>query len=148
MAADIRKICAIFAYIWLPVVQAWAADLADPTRPPSAFSAAAPASARAAYPQVRGLQSVMVSPQHCTAIIDGKMLELGAMHGNERLVEINQHGVVLQGARGQRVLPLFPAVEMIITKALPANKPAAGCRLEQAAEMNDPAQQLGQREKK
>lgn len=149
MAANLMKYRAPFVFIILNVVMlsAWGQVLSDPTRPPLGIGDA-PASAQAAYPRVRGLQSVIVSAQHCAAIIDGKTVVLGAMHGNEKLVEVNQRGVVLQGERGRRVLTLFPAVGVTMTQVLPPENPAARCQWNQLKKNNNPAKQAGQKEKK
>ena len=150
MAANLMKYRVPFVFILLNVVMlsAWGQVLSDPTRPPLGIGDAAPASAQAAYPKVRGLQSVIVSAQHCAAIIDGKTVALGAMHGNERLVEVNQRGVVLQGERGRRVLTLFPAVGVTMTQALSPENPAARCQWNQLKNNKNPAKQAGQKERK
>ncbi len=100
----------------------WGQVLSDPTRPPHGIDGAAsssPINDAAAgadlYPKVWGLQSVIISPTHCAAIIDGKIVVLGEKHGSERLMEVSENGVVLQGEHGYRTLALFPAVEMKIS---------------------------------
>lgn len=150
MAANIMRTCAVFALMVLCLAQApaWGEVLPDPTRPPSGLGDVASTADQAAYPPVRGLQSVIVSPDHCAAIIDGKTVALGARHGNEKLVEVNQRGVVLQGERGRRALTLFPAVGMKMTEALPQDKSAASCRLDQIKDKQSPAKLAGQRENK
>lgn len=127
---------------------AWGQTLSDPTRPPPGFDSSARTSAVTAAPQVRGLQSVMISAAHCAAIIDGKTVELGAKHGSERLVEISERGVVLQGEHGRRALMLFPAVTMKNTEALPPDQQAVKCQFEQNKNANNPAKLSGQKEKK
>ena len=122
--------------------------LSDPTRPPPGFDSSARTSAVTAAPQVRGLQSVMISAAHCAAIIDGKRVELGAKHGSERLVEISERGVVLQGEHGRRALMLFPAVAMKNTEALPPDQQAAKCQFEQNKNANNPAKLSGQKGEK
>lgn len=123
-------------------------SLPDPTRPPIGFGLEGSVSGMTAYPQVRGLQSVVVSPEHCAAIIDGKTVVLGAKHGSERLVEVNARGVVLQGEHGRRALTLFPAVGMKITETMPQDRPAVKCQLDQVRDTKSPAKQAGQKEKK
>ena len=66
--------------------------------------------------RVSGLRSVVISAQRCAALIDGKTILLGEKYGHERLVEIRQDHVVLQGAAGMRTLHLFPAVEMKLNR--------------------------------
>lgn len=122
--------------------------LSDPTRPPFGINEATHAVARPSAPQVRGLQSVILSPGRCAAIIDGKTVALGAKHGSERLVEISARGVVLQGAGGRRALTLFPAVDVKITEALPQDKPLARCQIERTEDVRSPAKQMGQKERK
>jgi len=150
MAASLMKYCGSFILLILCAapLAARGQDLPDPTRPPSGINDAAPASAVTVSPRVRGLQSVIISPAHCAAIIDGKTVELGAKHGDERLVEVSERGVVLQGERGRRALILFPAVAMKITEALPLDKQAVECKFEQNKHVKYPASQAGQREKK
>ena len=116
----------------------WGQGLSDPTRPPPGINDAAPPSAGAAVnPQVRGLQSVIISPAHCAAIIDGKTVVLGAKHGNERLVEVSERGVVLRGENGYRTLALFPAVGMKITDSLPQDQRAVKCKITQNKQVKD-----------
>jgi hypothetical protein len=94
------------------------------------------------------LQSVIISPTHCAAIIDGKTVELGAQHGSEKLIEITARGVVMQGEGGRRALTLFPAVGVKITEALPLHQQAAKCNLEQIRQAKKPVKQAGQKENK
>ena len=118
----------------------WGQGLSDPTRPPPGINDAAPSSASAAVnPQVRGLQSVIISSAHCAAIIDGKAVVLGAKHGSERLIEVNERGVVLQGENGYRTLALFPAVGMKITDSLPQDQRAVKCKINQNKQVKDPS---------
>ena len=141
MAANLMKYCSSFALMLLCIFSdaAWAQVLSDPTRPPSGIGDAAASAGVPVYPQVRGLQSVIISPSRCAAIIDGKTVELGAKHGSEKLVDVTEKGVVLQGEHGRRVLTLFSAVSMKITETLPLDKRAVKCK---------PAKQAGQKEKK
>jgi hypothetical protein len=59
-----------------------------------------------------GLQSTIISESRRAAIIDGKTVELGAKHGNDWLIEVNEGSVVLEGAEKRRVLTLFPEVKI------------------------------------
>ena len=144
------KYCGSFILMLLCVapLAAWGQVLSDPTRPAFGFDASAPTSGVTATPAVSGLQSVIISPAHCAAIIDGKTVELGAKHGNERLIEVSERGVVLQGERGRRALTLFPAVSMKITAAVPLDRQPVKCELEQIEHVKNPAKQAGQKEKK
>lgn len=94
-----------------------AEDLPDPTRPPA--SIAAPVTANGQGPtwnRSSGLQSIIISESRRAAIIDGKTVELGAKHGDARLIEVNEGSVVLRGAQGRQVLTLFPDVKMTSVK--------------------------------
>ena len=141
MAADMMKYYSSYALLLLCIAAdaAWAQALSDPTRPAPGIGAAAASAGVSVYPQVRGLQSVIISPSRCAAIIDGKTVELGAKHGSEKLVDVTEKGVVLQGEHGRRELTLFPAVSMKITETLPLDKRAVKCK---------PVEQVGQKEKK
>jgi len=149
MAASLIKYCGSFALLLcIAPLAAWGQVLPDPTRPPPGLDSSAPASAMTAAQPVRGLQSVMISPAHCAAIIDGKTVELGAKHGNERLIEVSERGVVLQGEHGRRALTLFPAVAMKITETVPLDRQAVKCIFEQKMHAKNPLEQAGPKEKK
>lgn len=150
MVANLMRNFGLFALLFSCVVPLAARGdvLSDPTRPPGGFDGSASSSGQAGYPRVRGLQSVIISPAHCAAIIDGKTVKLGAKHGAEKLVEVSERGVVMQGEHGRRALTLFPAVSMKVTEALPQDKPATICRFEQNKHVKDPAEEAGQKEKK
>lgn len=124
----------------------WGQVLSDPTRPPTGISDAAPASG--VTKPARGLQSVIISPTHCAAIIDGKTVVLGAKHGHEKLIEVSERGVVLQGEHGRRRLTLFPAVAMTVTEAVALDRQAVECKFEQIKHADNPARQAGQKGKK
>jgi MSHA biogenesis protein MshK len=94
-----------------------AEDLPDPTRPPaSIFVPAAGIGAggdrEATVNQSSGLHLVIISKTRRAAIIDGQTVELGEEHGNARLIEVNEGGVVLQRAQSRQVLTLFPGVKI------------------------------------
>lgn len=97
-----------------------AADLPDPTRPPTSIFApvAGPAENLSS-----GLHSIIISDIRRAAIIDGKTVELGGEHGGARLIEVNEGGVVLQRAQSRQVLSLFPGVR-ITRKETPDRVPA------------------------
>ena len=86
-----------------------ASALTDPTKPAIDLGAS-PASAVIAY--TARLSTVIISPGRRAAIIDGQTVELGAKHGDVRLIEVSESGVVLQGELGRQVLTLFPGVNM------------------------------------
>lgn len=89
---------------------------------------------------------MILSLNHCAAIIDGKTVELGAKHGAERLIEVTERGVVLQGEQGRHEMILFPAVGMKIKEA--TGQQAIKCKIGQYKQVKDPAKQAGQKEKK
>jgi len=88
-----------------------AENLPDPTRPPGSVIAPGTWAGRAAN-KSSGLRSIIISDTRRAAIIDGKTVELGGMHGNARLVEVNEGSVVLQRSKSRRVLTLFPSVKI------------------------------------
>ncbi|OGS93767.1 MAG: hypothetical protein A2061_00415 [Gallionellales bacterium GWA2_59_43] len=92
-------------------VSVLAEDLPDPTRPPATVVAPADVSVTEP-PKPAGLQSVIISKNRSAAIIDGQTIELGGKYGDVRLIEVSDTGVILQGARGKRILKLFPDVSM------------------------------------
>ncbi|MBI5626033.1 MAG: hypothetical protein HY935_02345 [Nitrosomonadales bacterium] len=90
-----------------------AEELPDPTRPPASLATLGAAPGHGATgSQPSGLQSTIISGSRRAAIIDGKTVELGAKHGNARLIEVNEGSVVLRGEQTRRVLTLFPDVKM------------------------------------
>src|SRR5688500_15974232 len=82
--------------------------LADPTRPPPGFSAAA--SARGERAQGRVLQSIMITPHRRSAIISGERVDLGGRLGDAEVVQISESEVVLRSRAGMETLKLYPAV--------------------------------------
>lgn len=89
-----------------------AEDLPDPTRRPSSFAVPGAGAVSGQLRRSSGLHTTIISKSRRAAIIDGKTVELGEMHGNSRLVEVNEGSVVLQGEKTRRVLTLFPDVRM------------------------------------
>ncbi len=92
-------------------------SLPDPTKPavdiPYESEAGKPAESVAVLvPKKEGLQSIIISPQHRAAVINGEMILLGGKIGDATLVEVNKKSVVLQGAQGKRVMELFPGVHI------------------------------------
>lgn len=154
MVANMRK----YLWAWLLIVASplQAESLPDPTRPPPGIGADGAALApdmSPAYPKVKGLQSVILSQDHCAAIIDGKTIELGAIYGKERLVDVSERGVVLQGESGRRTLTLFPAVGIRQLESGTADTRENKChigktRFERKRQEKNPAQQAGLKEKK
>lgn len=113
----------IFALFEYP---AHAENMPDPTRPPSELVAAVASGAGAAVPSGGPLlQSVLISPQHKTAIISGKMVALGSMYGSARVVKISEGEVVLNEGGSLQTLRLFPGVEKKISRIDEATVPTA-----------------------
>jgi hypothetical protein len=143
-----KKISAsLFMMVCFAPFAAWSQVMNDPTRPPAGIGDSLQSSGMLSTPQVKGLQSVIISPEHCAAIIDGKTVLLGAKHGNEKLVEVTERGVVLQGEHGQRTMALFPTVGMTITHAA-KGKQAVKCNAGQGKQEESLAIPAGQEEKK
>ncbi len=103
---------------------ALAENLPDPTRPPSVFEV--PAAGVAAGAAVRSgpmLQTVLISPRHKVAIINGETVKLGGMYGSARVVKISESGVVLNDGGSFQTLKLFPSVEKTLPRSAEANAP-------------------------
>lgn len=81
--------------------------LVDPTKPPAELSASPGEPVPATT-----LQSIIISPTRRAAIINGQTVELGGKSGDDRLIEVTESRVVLQGTKGRQVLSLFPNVEI------------------------------------
>ncbi len=123
-------------------------ELQDPTRPPAGISDPALIFGQPIIPQVKGLQSVIISPARCAAIIDGKTVELGAVHGNEILFEVGEHGVIMLGSNGkQRSIRLFPTVGMKMKETLPLEKQTVICKYKQKYDVKNPALNAGKKER-
>ncbi|MDO8412817.1 MAG: hypothetical protein Q7S51_03385 [Gallionellaceae bacterium] len=93
---------------------AGAQELRDPTRPAAEISMPSAVEGQGSVAASSGLQSIFISPGRRAAIINGKTIELGAKYGEDKLVEVNEHGVVLQGKQGRQTLALFPGVRFKI----------------------------------
>jgi MSHA biogenesis protein MshK len=82
--------------------------LSDPTRPPSAASAAgAPDAAQASHAR---LQSVLISPDRKLAMIDGRTVALGGRVGDATVVQITETQVTLRRGDELTTLRLYPGV--------------------------------------
>jgi MSHA biogenesis protein MshK len=81
--------------------------VSDPTRPPGASQGSGPAGdARA--PE---LQSVIITPNHRAAIINGQRIEVGAQYGGARVVRITETEVTLRTDAGIEVLKMYPSID-------------------------------------
>jgi len=91
--------------LWAGAVSAQ--TLSDPTRPPRATTVESEkGQARAPV-----LQSVMITPTHRSAIIDGERVELGARFGDARVSKITETEVVLASKGRTEVLKMYPNVD-------------------------------------
>lgn len=135
MAGSLSKYSALFA-LMLPMC-AFAEDLPDPTRPPAAIMI--PDGMGAIEETPSGLQSVIISNKRRAAIIDGETVELGEKHGDARLIEVNETGVVLRGAQGRQVLTLFPGVKMTSKEETKAKPPVAADKVPSGKQKTKPA---------
>ncbi|UCD69108.1 MAG: hypothetical protein JSW48_03170 [Betaproteobacteria bacterium] len=84
--------------------------LRDPTRPPPGAFAATKATTKSVAPKTMTLQTVLISPQRRTAVINGKVMSLGDTIDGYRLAEIRESEVVMKGSKGTRTLRLYPGV--------------------------------------
>jgi MSHA biogenesis protein MshK len=122
--------------------------LTDPTKPPAELSAPPAPGGQGMLPRINGLQTIIISLARRAAIIDGQTVELGAYHGDAKLIEVSESGVVLQGSQGRQVLALFPGVEIKKKEVLlpmenEMKHPAHKTRL-----LNKPGRQAGKKEEK
>ena len=87
-----------------------AAQMNDPTRPPASFGTNAPDTG------VGGggimLQSVLISPTHRAAIINGVLVPVGGKYGGAVLIEVSEKDAVLRSGSTRQVLKLHPGVDM------------------------------------
>jgi MSHA biogenesis protein MshK len=125
-----NRLCALSAALFLGSVNAaWAQALPDPTRPPQQWldAQAKPAGTpppseqeqvQDAAPQ---LQSLMVGPAGRYAILNGKIVGVGDVFRDYRVVAIAPTGVVLRSQRGSETVKLFPDVEKRAAKAVVAS---------------------------
>jgi|ERR1039457_469453 MSHA biogenesis protein MshK len=113
VAAAPRWAVSVFCLLISVLSPLHAEDLPDPTRPPAnIFAPAAGAGREATENQSSGLHTIIISETRRAAIIDGQTVELGGEHGDARLIEVNEGGVVLQRAQSRQVLTLFPDVKI------------------------------------
>ena len=119
-----RLTCLVVAMLF-PLI-AVAGELADPTRLPAILAEPVAAVGGATERQPTRLTSILISTTRRAAIIDGETVELGDKHGADRLIEVNEGGVVLKGAQGRQVLTLFPDVKMMSRKGVDVKPQPAG----------------------
>jgi MSHA biogenesis protein MshK len=102
----------VFCFLSAVFFSVHAETLPDPTRPPADVMTVSGARHDRGGESSSGLRSIIISQKRRAAIIDGKTVELGEMHGNARLVEVNAGSVVLQRGKNRQVLTLFPRVKI------------------------------------
>lgn len=92
------------------------AQMADPTRPPAALAASAPASsarpASAPAPKAPELQALRLGrDMQPLALIDDKLVRIGDRVGDASVLAINEDGVLMRAGRGpDQWLRLNPGV--------------------------------------
>jgi hypothetical protein len=126
IAAELRWAISVIFLLISVLSPLHAEDFPDPTRPPAnifAPSAGAGAGREATENQSSGLHTIIISETRRAAIIDGKTVELGGQHGDAKLIEVNESGVVLQHTNRRQVLTLFPDVK--ITRKATLDKESA-----------------------
>ncbi len=95
-----------------------AEQLNDPTRPAVVLvpgmggSSSATDSIAEDRSPPQGLQSVILSPKHVAAIINGIEVEVGQKYAEAVLTEVNETCIVLMGPQGRQVMHMFPTVNM------------------------------------
>lgn len=95
-------------------------NLPDPTRPPASISRADEQGA-ADSGSAPTLQSVLISGQRTSAIINGQTVKVGDRFGQATVVKIAETEVVLRNGNGLQVLKLFPGID----KQHPSNRAGA-----------------------
>jgi hypothetical protein len=102
-----------------------AGELPDPTRPPAALRPASTSAAPAmpAAPTLV-LQSVLIGEgRKPTAIINGRVVELGDSFDGLKLVRVFDSGALLAGPGGATTLALTPGSEKVALTASPQAQP-------------------------
>jgi hypothetical protein len=98
-----------FAFVLLLLgMQAYAAPIADPTRPPSvSFSE----DGGAVVPAGPRLESVLIAPDRRIAVISGQAVKVGDPYGDGQVLRITESEVVLRTGDATETLKLFPDVD-------------------------------------
>lgn len=138
-----RQAWALLALCVAPAIVS-AEILPDPTKPPAEVSAPQ----GAFVPAGNALQTIIISPHRRAAIIDGQTVELGAKHGDVRLIEVSEGGVVLEGSEGRKTLALFPSVKISKENTLPPAKHRVKPAARQKATAGAATSSAGKKEEK
>lgn len=88
--------------------------MSDPTRPPVGFFTPDDSSEAARRPVV---QSIIITPQRRSAIIDGERVELRGKYGDAEVIQITETEVVLRSAAGIEALKMYPGVDKAVRRA-------------------------------
>lgn len=110
----------IFLLVFSAAVASAHAQMADPTRPPSAILQPSLAAESAEGPV---LQSVLLPKKgRPVAMIGGQQVRLGETYGDSRLVHLSEREAVLLGPSGRERLLLTPGVEKTVLTPRDAGK--------------------------
>lgn len=93
---------------------AGAEAMVDPTRPPLGISAPGGRSLETAGRPV--LQSIIITGQRRSAVIDGQRVDLRGRFGDAEVVQITESEVVLRSPAGTEILKLYPGVEKTVRR--------------------------------
>jgi MSHA biogenesis protein MshK len=102
-----------------------AQPISDPTRPPGAVS---PVEGDNEPVRAPVLQSVIITPNRRSAIINGERVELGGRYAGARVSKITETEVVLQSAGRTEVLKMYPNVDKAVKRPEPAQLPSGAAR--------------------
>ena len=105
-----RRLVACLPALLMPALVA--AQLTDPTRPPTQLSAPVTEAGQPTEAVSVGLQSIILRKEgRPAALINGEIIELGGRVGEMRLVKVEEDAVVLLGPEGRETLRLTPTAE-------------------------------------
>jgi MSHA biogenesis protein MshK len=107
---EARRLTLIAALLVIPAAVSAQRLTVDPTRPPAGYGMGAADGERDTAGGIR-LQSILISPTHREAIINGMRVRLGAKFGDAVLVKVSESEVVLRSGAVQQVLRIHPGVE-------------------------------------
>jgi MSHA biogenesis protein MshK len=118
MAKSLKKLIGAASLLWLSLPAVAIEFLQDPTRPAVDLSVAkGGAASESEQPVAKDvLQSVIISPQYRAAVISGVTVKLGGKVGEAKLIEVRDTCVVLEDAKGKRVIELYPGVRFVKVK--------------------------------
>lgn len=114
--------CTMAVVVVVAISGAQAQALTDPTRPPSATSAASGSPAAQEDTTGTQLQSILISSGRKVAVINGTMVPLGGMVGEARVVRITETQVVLKKGGETEVLKMYPGIDKRAVKRAAARR--------------------------